>query len=146
MTDNYQDSGNIEATVKDIFKLKTIKDIQDLLLKIYPGFIINVLDKFSEDYPHFDQNWTGMCMSLKVNKAQIMLVDNFIEDDNHLLLKTFCEIFTQAGFVIRKYTEFFPCSVCDKVLPNEFAYNKLKELNIRVPEKWDTKCSTCSKC
>jgi len=142
-TDTYQDPENIEEIVKDIFKQKTIKDIYDMLNKIFPDFIVNVLTTFSGDYPHFDQNWAGMCIALKVNKAQIMLVKNYVEDDNHLLLKTFCEVFTQAGFVIRRYTEFFPCSVCNKVLPNEFAYNKLKELNIKVPEKWDTKCSNC---
>ena len=142
-SDPYQDPDNIEDIVKDIFKQKTIKDVYDMLNKIFPDFIVNVVSSYSEDYPHFDHNWSGMCISLKVNKAQIMLVRDYKEDDHHLMLKTFCEVFTQAGFVIRRYTEFFPCSVCNKALPNEFAYNKLKELKIQVPEKWNTKCSTC---
>ena len=139
----YEDPENMEAVVKDLMTLQTIKEIYDLLLKIYPDFVINVLSKYSTDYPHFDINWRGICETLKVPKAQIILVDDHPEDDKHFLVKTFSEILTQAGFIIRRYTEFVPCTVCNSALPTEPIYNKLKENKIKVPEKWDTKCSTC---
>jgi hypothetical protein len=139
----YQDPENIESVMKDILKLQTVKEVYDLLLTIYPDFVINVLSSYSKDYPHFDLNWRGMCETLKVQKAQIILVDQYPENDQHLLLKTFSEILTQAGFIIRKYTEFIPFSLCQAALQSEYIYNKLKENNIKTPEKWDIKCSTC---
>ena len=129
--------------MKSIIKMKTIKDIHELLMSIYPTFIKNTLEEYSKDYPQFDINWRVLCLSLKVRKAYILLVNEWEEDDDHLLLKTFCEIFTQAGFVIRKYTEFFPCPVCKHLLPSEEMYNKLKESKMKVPDLWLAKCSEC---
>ena len=139
----YQDPENTQNIVKDIMKLQTVKEIYDLLLSIYPDFVINVLSEYSKDYPHFDVNWRGMCETLKVSKAQIILVDDYLDNGKHVLLKVFLELLTQAGFVIRKYTEFFPCSVCNAALPSDFIYYKLKENKIQVPDKWDKKCSSC---
>ena len=139
----YEDPENIQDIIKDIMKLQTVKEIYDLLLTIYPDFIINILLNYSKDYPHFDINWIGMCKTLKVSKAQIILVDEYPQDDNHILLKLFSELLTQAGFVIRKYTEFFPCPICNSGLPSNVIYNKLKENDIDIPEKWDKKCVKC---
>jgi hypothetical protein len=140
---NYSDPENIEEVVKDILKLKTIKEINDLLDKIYPDFIVNTMTGYSRDYPHFDVNWRAMCDTLKVDKAQILLTQNFPDDDKHLLVKTFCEVLTQSGFIVRRHTEFFPCSVCNLALPNENLYNILIDKKIPAPQKWLNKCSTC---
>ena len=139
----YSDPENIQDICKDIMKLQTVKEIYDLLLSIYPGIVINVMDSYSNDYPHFEINWSGICDTLKVKKAQIIVLDEYPEDDSHLLLKIFSEVLTQAGFVLRKYTEFIPCTVCNRALPNNYIYYKLKENKIKVPESWSTKCSNC---
>ena len=140
----YEDPENLEVLIKEIFKMKTVQEIIDMLSVIYPEFITARLEEYSKDYPHFDINWRGMCMTLKVKKTLILLVDYFPSDDKHILLKTFCEVLTQSGFIIRRNTEFFPCSVCNHALPNNTFFDKLKSLDIKTPEKWDTKCSTCS--
>lgn len=137
------DKDTLQNTVKDIIQSKSIQDVFDLLHKIYPGFVINKLDEYSTDYPHFDKNWRAMCLSLKTRKASIVLVDDFEQDDEHILVKTFCEILTQSGFIVRKYTEFFPCSQCNSAIPNEEIYDKLKEANIKTPDKWSKSCVIC---
>jgi hypothetical protein len=139
----YEDPENVQDIIKQIFTLKTIKEINDLFLSVFPTFIINVLNNYSKDYPHFENNWKGMCLTLNIKPALIILIDDYEENEKHILVKTFLELLTQAGFIVRKNIEFIPCSICNAVLPNENIYNKLKELNIKVPEKWDTKCSTC---
>ena len=139
----YEDPENIQEIIKDIFQLKTVKEIIDLLKTIYPDFVIAFLNNYSKDYPHFENNWKGMCLTLNVKPAQIIIVDDYEDNSNYLLLKTFAELLTQSGFIIRKYTEFNPCSVCNLAIPSPIIYNKLKESKIKVPEVWDTKCSSC---
>jgi len=140
---NYKDPDNVQDIIKSIIKMKTIKEIHELLMSLYPTFLKDTLEEYSSDYPQFDINWRGLCLSLKVRKAFILLVDDWEEDDEHLLLKTFCEIFTQAGFIIRKHTDFIPCPVCKHVLPSQEMYNKLKENKMNVPDVWLSKCSKC---
>jgi len=139
----YLDPENLESIIKDIMLMKTVQDVVNKLKEVYPDFIIDTLEEYSNDYPHFDINWRGMCYTLKVKKAFILIVDDFIEDDKHILIKTFCEVLTQAGFILRRQTEFIPCSVCKYALPTEEMYNKLKEANVRVPATWNNKCTTC---
>jgi hypothetical protein len=139
----YADPENSQDIVKDIFRLKTIQEVMDKITSLYPTFICSKLEEYSKDYPHFDINWRGMCMTLKVKKAHILLVDEVPDDDKHILINSFCEILTQSGFIIRKSSEFFPCSVCCCAIPSENIYNKLKELKISVPEKWNKHCVDC---
>ena len=140
---SYKDPENVGNIIKSIIKMKTIKEIHELLMNMYPTFLKNTFEEYSKDYPQFDINWTGLCMALKTRKAFILLVDDWEEDDDHLLLKTFCEIFTQAGFIVRKYKDFFPCPTCKHVLPTQDTYNKLKESKIKVPDIWLSKCKNC---
>lgn len=139
----YEDPENVQDIIKDIFKMKTIQDIVDLLNTLYPSFIRDKLEEYSKDYPHFDINWRGMCLTLKVKKAYILIVDEFHIDEKHILLQTFCEVLTQAGFIIRKYTEFFPCAVCKSALPTEEIYTKLVTAKVKTPSEWDKKCISC---
>lgn len=139
----YSDPENLENIIKEIMLMKTVQHVVDKLKELYPDFIIDTLEDYSTDYPHFDINWRGMCFALKVKKAFILIVDDFVEDDNHILIKTFCEVLTQAGFILRRKTEFIPCSVCKFALPSKDMYDKLKEANIRVPTVWNNKCTTC---
>jgi hypothetical protein len=139
----YSDPENKEDIMKEIIKSPTIKEVVELINGIFPGFLRYTLPSYSKDYPHYDINWQAMCMTMKTKKAAVILVDDFPEDESHILAKTFCEIFTQAGFMVRKYTEFLPCIECGAAIPTEESYEKLKELKISVPTKWYKKCSTC---
>jgi hypothetical protein len=139
----YSDPENIQDIVKDIIKSKTIKDVNDLLEKIFPDFVVNALVGYSRDYPHLDVNWRAMCDTLKVSKAQIILTQDYPEDDKHVLVKAFCEILTQSGFIVRKHSEFIPCSVCSLALPSENLYTKMKEGKVPCPAIWSSKCSDC---
>ena len=128
----YEDPENLGEIIKDIIQMKSVQEILNLLSTVYPTFIKNTVAEYSTDYPHFDINWRGMCATLKVQKAIIILVDIVPEDDTHILIKTFCEVLTQAGFIVRRYTDFFPCNKCDKLLPSEEIYSKLKEMKIKI--------------
>ena len=139
----YKDPQNIQEITKEILLSKNIQNIIDILNKTFPNFIIETLSDFSEDYPHFDLNWTAICFSLKVRKAFILLVDDFEEDSEHILIKMFCEILTQAGFVVRKNKDFQPCLICKKVLPNKGMYEKMKDHKVAVPKEWNDTCKKC---
>lgn len=140
---SYSDPENTQDIMKYIVKSKTMKDVNDLLEKTFPNFVVNSLAGYSKDYPHLDINWQAMCETLKVDKAQIILTQDYPDDTQHSLVKTFCEILTQSGFIVRKHTEFIPCSVCNLALPSESVHTKMKENKVPCPSVWSNKCSSC---
>lgn len=141
----YEDPENIFEICKDIVSCPTIQGILDKLKEIFPTFIKHTKLEYSKDYPHFDVNWRAMCTSLNTRKAYILLVDEFVEDDSHILIKTFCEVLTQAGFVVRPESSYVVCPSCDSVIPSFEMYNKMKLNRVRVPHTWSNQCIDCSR-
>ena len=139
----YEDPENITDICKEITVCPTINDLLNKLREIFPGFVKGIYRDYCEDYPHFDVNWRSMCLSLKIRKADILLVDDFPENDTHILIKTFCEVLTQGGFVVRPFSSYVICNFCDKVIPSKYMYDKLKAAGIKVPSTWNNACSKC---
>lgn len=125
--------------------VKTIKDVKDLVDEVFPGWIITFLPGFSDDYPHLNRNWLSLCTMNKTHPTQVIIVDNYpnIEGD-YTLVGHFSECFSRAGFIVRKMTEYIPCSVCNRALPTEVGYKALQSNNIKdIPGEYRTHCSTC---
>jgi hypothetical protein len=144
--DNFKDPENVEDIKETLKTLPTMKDILDLINKVFPNWIVTFFDKYSNDYPHLDKNWELITKELNIPKSQILIVENIYnkDDEEHLLINLFCDIFTRSGFIVRRKNEIFPCEVCNAAIPNNESYNKMKESNIQVPETWTQKCTTCN--
>jgi hypothetical protein len=143
ISNKYIDPSNLEDILEQIKTLPTLKEVLELSKSTFPDWIICFLDKFSQDYPHMENNWNTLTSKHNIRKGQIMIINYIIDDDNHRLINIFAEIFTQAGFVVRTKNELFPCEVCNSAIPSLGFYNKMKEQNLNVPENWSKKCSTC---
>jgi hypothetical protein len=125
--------------------VKTIKDVKELVDEVFPGWIITFLPGFSDDYPHLNRNWLSLCTMHKTHPRQIMIVDNYpnIEGD-YTLVGHFCECFSRAGFMVRKMSEYIPCSVCNRALPTKAGYKALHSNGVKeIPGEYRTHCSTC---
>lgn len=109
----------------------------------FPNWLLYSLNDYSEDYPHFKQNWITICKSLNVQPKNIILVNKIQFEDKNDPLIQICEFMTKKGYVVRRVDEFIPCSSCEKAIPCEEIYELLKERNFKVPSSWQNKCSSC---
>lgn len=140
----YSDPENWENIKDKIKTAPTLGDVKKILDNTFPGLIVAFLKRYSHDYPSFTENWIKITGKIKTTPKEIMILDNFIFDDNHNLVKLFCECFTRAGFSVRRKMEFIPCKHCEYAIPAEPLYNILKENNITVPESYSLICTSCS--
>jgi hypothetical protein len=140
---NYQNPPNTDEIMEKLKSAHTIGAVKNLVEDVFPGWFITVLRGFSNDYPHLTKNWETVCKSMNVGMAQIMIVDDYFEDEAHSLVRHFSECFTRAGFAVRRKAEFIPCEKCMSAIPSEGMYNLMKEKDFNVPEKWSNKCVAC---
>jgi hypothetical protein len=122
-----------------INELPTIKDVFDLIENKYPDWIIDLVDKYSNDYPHLQNNWQTLVNVSKTKMNKIVIVENF---DNEEQL-SFAELLTQSGFIVRTKAELIPCSVCKSAIPSKTIYDKMKQHNIQINFEWSNKCRNC---
>ena len=64
-------------------------------------------------------------------------------DQEHTLLRVFCDILTRTGFCVRKQDDLISCRVCNTAIPCKELYELLRIKNVRIPEKWSDTCSSC---
>jgi len=133
----------LNCKVSDLAGLRDLKEVLDFLEKHLNGWIVGFSNRFSDDYPHLTCTWVETCKSLRCNPAQIMLVSYVPHknDDKRVFLNSVCDIFSQSGFSIRRYTEFVACSVCKSLLPSKKAFSKL---SVRPPFPWSNMCRHCA--
>lgn len=130
----YKDPENWE-TILDLMKTKkTMIEILDLLNKTYPGLVVGFMDGYSPDYPHLTEDWEKIVKEIGVKRAQVMILDNVVFDENHKLVKNFCECFTRAGFSVKMKMEFIPCPNTGLAVPSELLHSIYKKSNKTVPE------------
>ena len=142
----FKDPENLEEILTELKETPTLDKVLQLIDSCFPGWVIAFLDTFSDDYPHFKDNWEKLCIMIDENMTptQIMIVDDITFDDDHKLQKIFCELFTRTGFCVKRKLEFIPCSVCKKAIPTEWLYNNLKSQTFVMPDVYSTCCLTCS--
>ena len=133
-----------------IMTLRDLKDkadeigIRSVIGKVFPGWLKCIVDKYSDDYPHLSVNWSKICDLAKTTPKKIVLVDKIFFDDDHTVLRVFCEIMTFFGYVVRRIDEFCVCNKCNAAIPCIKIYNVMKEKNVRVPDSWSSKCLSCT--
>jgi hypothetical protein len=123
----------------DITKLRTMKDVFEYINDKHPGWIIDMFDGYSDDYPELTDNWMKVCETFKVKPQKIIIIER-LELDDHF---NFAELLSQTGFVVRTRYEFLPCR-CGKILPTHQIYEKLKENNKHTPDEWSNHCIKCA--
>jgi len=123
----------------EINQLATMKDVFDLIEKKYPDWIVEMVDNYSIDYPHLQNNWQTLTNHSKTKMQKIIIVECF---DNEEQL-SFAELLTQAGFIVRTKVELIPCSVCRCAIPSQSIYNKMRQHNIQFDFEWNNKCRNC---
>lgn len=143
MSKQYLDPPNTPEILSKLRELPTLGDVKNLVDKTFPKWIVALLIGYSEDYPTLTENWNSICESNNIKPTKVLIVDYLEFNDSHTLVKTLAELFTKAGFVVRRKNEFIPCSECDKAIPVQDLYHNLKKSQSIVPLEWSTKCSSC---
>lgn len=111
--------------------------------RILPGWLVYATDQYSKDYPHLTNNWQRICEETKSRHEQIVLVQDIKFDNDHLVLKTVCEIMTRRGYCVRRSEEFIVCDKCLKAIPCKDVWHLLKEKGLPVPNEWSRRCKEC---
>ena len=132
----------LKCKVEDLRCLPDLKLVLEFLEKHLNGWIVGFSNRFSDDYPHLTCTWVETCKSLRCNPTQIMLVSYIPHKDDatRVFLNSVCDIFSQSGFSIRRYTEFAPCSVCKSLIPTKKSFSKLA---VKPPFAWRNTCRDC---
>jgi hypothetical protein len=143
MSDKFRDPSNAQDIIKKLTTFRTLGDVKTFVDGLFPGFIKCTMNGYSKDYPSLTSNWHLVCEDSKVKPALIVIVENLYFDDNHTVLMSISEIFTKAGFAIRRYGEFNSCSTCGLAVPTRTIYDKLVSNSVETPEYWSNKCKRC---
>jgi len=141
----FKDPENLQEVIQTIKETEKVHDVFALINKIYPTWICKIVDNYSDDYKSLDANWERICKENNIRKTAILIVQkiSFEDEDTFTLIKIFCNILTLSGFVVRDKEDLSICTNCNKAMPTEGMYEILKKMNIKVPDTYITKCSTC---
>lgn len=141
--DRFADPENLKEVLMELKKVSSEKEEKEFTLKYLPGWLVRSYDKYCEDYPRLDENWTSICEKVKQTKKSIVAVTSIPVDEDHLLIHLLCERFTRLGYTVRRDSELIPCSVCDAAIPSRDTWKHMKRMSLDVPNKWSDQCSTC---
>ena len=130
---------NDTTSFNEINQLPTMKDVFDLIATKYPNWIVDLVDKYSDDYSHLQNNWQTLVNYSKTKMQKIVIVESFDNDEQ----LSFAELLTYSGFIVRTKAELIPCLVCRNAIPSETIYNKMKQHNMEFNFSWSNKCRNC---
>ena len=141
----FTDPEDLDRVIDDIKACKTIGDLIELVNNVFLGWIIGLVPRYCESYPHLTQNWHYICHQHRVQPVMIVIVSYLSDDKEHSLMNIVLEAFYKAGFVVRLVEHFAPCSSCEQfVVPTREIYDKFVENNIlRLPSVWTSTCKVC---
>jgi hypothetical protein len=141
--DIYTDPPDYKQIANLLTDISNITHVFSLIDSIFPSWIIEKSEKYSQDYAFLTENWKRVCSLNNTSPTQIILVDSLIFDDNHKLIQIFCNLLTTAGYCIRRRTEFQTCKYCNTCIPSESLYYIMKNMNTPTPLFWSAKCQHC---
>ena len=101
---------------------------------IFPTWIVTYIKEYSPEYPSLTQNWHDMCENFGIKPKLIIIVDYMQFTENHTLIQTFGELFTEAGFSVRDKTQFIPCVKCKKAYPSQELHIMIRNKGEKVPD------------
>ena len=142
----FTDPDDLDRIVQDIKSCKTIGELIELVNNVFSGWIIGLVPRYCNAYPHLTQNWNYISNQMRVQPSMIVIVSYLSDDREHSLMNIFLETFYKAGFVVRLIDHFAPCSTClQAIVPSRAIYNKFVENNIlRLPSVWTSTCQECN--
>ena len=145
MKSTYRDpaEGEMKEILSRLSSTGDTEDIRAIINSVYPTWLVSVMREYSQDYPHLNGNWTVICGKNGSQKRGIVLVDEIVKDEEHLLINIFCERMTREGYMVRRRGEFVSCEVCNSAIPSLEVYSKMKMNFIKVPTVWSRTCTTC---
>lgn len=159
----------VQDIISQIVSLKSdteikFEDLKGIIDNALPGWITHIISEYSQDYPHFINNWQNVTTKLNTTKKYILLVDENVNisnieskkqdgvpSDMSGIIQLFCETLTAIGCIVRLNTDFIKCKKCNKAIPSEKIYNMFKQHNgnvepkkqIQIPESWHSSCKSC---
>ena len=131
---------NISEKIKEC---RTFRDIEILMHKTLPGWCVGFINKFSEDYPRFTENWHKTCEKAGVKPAQIMIVKKLDMKDKESPYNFFASCFSKAGFCVRRGSEFSSCPGCSDAIPTRELFSLIKKTDKNIPKLWSSYCLKC---
>jgi len=141
--DKYRDPRDAVDIIDKFKTLPTIGDVKLFADEIFPGWFISSINEYCADYPYLTDNWDTVCSLTGSKKAQIIIVDDIIDDQDHTIIKMFAECFTLSGFNVRTKNDYFECSNCGSAIPSFKLWETFKEKKLNVPETWAPTCKNC---
>ncbi len=143
MGDKYADNVNMLDVMRKLQEAPTLRDVETLVKDTYPTWIVGYYHQYSGDYPSLTKNWHTICTAAGCTPAQILVVDDMSFSDDHTIIRRFADIFTNAGFAVRRKADLLPCEKCSCMIPVRALYNLLKQKGETVPETWSPLCIGC---
>ena len=69
------------ASLKSDTEIK-FEDLKGIIDNALPGWITHIISEYSQDYPHFINNWKNVTTKLNTTKKYILLVDENVNISN----------------------------------------------------------------
>lgn len=132
----HKDPENWEELLDKMKNLKTLGEVLNMFNETFPGIVIGFMNGYSPDYPHLKEDWDKIAKMNNTTTKQVMILDDVSFDENHNLVRHFCECFTRAGFSVRRKMEFIPCKETGLAVPTELLYYCYKSDGRVVPETY----------
>ena len=140
----YSDPPNMQDILEELKSLPTLGEVNTLINRVFPEWQVASLDGYCGFYPHLTNNWDIMCKRIGVKPTQILIVRELAFDDDHILLRTFVECLTRAGFSVKRMLDYVPCGKCDRIaVPTPQIYSVMKEKGVSVPDRNIPICKAC---
>ena len=140
----YLDPPNADAIIDALKNAEMHDDILRIINNTFDTWLKGFPKRFSEDYPHFQNNWEYVCKKSNCTPLNIAIVDFMVfNNPKYRLIQTFAELLTVMGYSVRRKEEFIGCKVCGNAIPTQPIYGQLRDRKIPVPMYWMTKCVNC---
>ena len=122
-------------------------DILEYANILLPNWIVNIIEKYAEEYSVLEQNWKNLCAQWKTTPKRIIIVDFLPEKGDfkgYHLLEAFCNHLTVKGYVIRNKTEIVGCKTCNCAILSQRVFNYLLEnKSTLISGTWNENCLKC---
>jgi hypothetical protein len=140
----YVDPPQKNKIIEEVKKAENHDEIIKIINRVFPTWILGWPKSYSNDYPHFQNNWEYVCKKTNSKTLSVIIVDQItFNHPKFSLLQLFAELLTVFGHSVRRKEEFIECNKCRCAIPTIKVYNQLVERKIQSPSKWMNHCTKC---
>lgn len=146
---------NISSELIEIGQL-TLENVLEYAVEKTSGWILEVIDDFSDDYAVFRDNWGDTCSRIAAHAKhdcspqKILLVDAvFFQQTGReeVFFQNLCSKLTEYGYCVRRKTELTRCTVCGAAMPVEQLYHRMiaskNPISLQLPLEYSDVCVGC---